>query len=231
MPRYDVLVEFCPLFRQPYSLSHLIPILYPISYYNHLLAARGLCRHGEGARLAQRQVARAVPRARGHAAQVLSTDRAYSAQPFPENSRPAEPRPPAPRFRPRASCPPLALARWSTACCSRSEATATTDATSYVPNLTKLHVHSCVTVPWSIPLPSGVARSPPAWHLCRVCVVLVTPLFVYAVYAPPPLTTHGLLHTCNTTHSTVRHAASERPGWRTGSSASSTPLATRGCAT
>ena len=28
----------------------------------------------------------------------------------------------------------------------------------------------------------------------------------------PPLTTHGLLHTCNTTHSTVRQAASERPG-------------------
>ena len=43
---------------------------------------------------------------------------------------PAQPQPPAPRRRPRALCPPLASARWSTACCSRSEATATADATS-----------------------------------------------------------------------------------------------------
>ena len=45
-------------------------------------------------------------------------------------SRHVEPQPHAPRRRPRALCPPLASARWSTACCSRSEATATADATS-----------------------------------------------------------------------------------------------------
>ena len=60
----------------------------------------------------------------GHAAAARS--RAFSAA----TSRLVEPQPPAPRRRPRALCPPLASARWSTACCSRSEATATADATS-----------------------------------------------------------------------------------------------------
>jgi hypothetical protein len=37
-------------------------------------------------------------------------------------------------------------------------------------------------------------------------------LFLAVRGLTPPLTTHGLLHTCHTTHGTVREAASERPG-------------------
>ena len=73
------------------------------------------------ARLARRHAGRAV-----RSDTLLSTVKSISAA----TSRLVEPQPPAPRRRPRALCPPLASARWSTACCSRSEATATADATS-----------------------------------------------------------------------------------------------------
>ena len=68
----------------------------------------------------------ATPVAQCARTRCSARSRAFSAA----TSRPVEPQPPAPRRRPRALCPPLASARWSTACCSRSEATATADATS-----------------------------------------------------------------------------------------------------
>ena len=68
----------------------------------------------------------ATPVAQCARTRCSARSRAFSAA----TSRLVEPRPPAPRRRPRALCPPLASARWSTACCSRSEATATADATS-----------------------------------------------------------------------------------------------------
>jgi len=58
---------------------------------------------------------------------------------------------------PSPMCPPLASARWSTACCSRSE-TATADATSLPDQTPRAPVPlSTITVPRSIP-PSGVVR-------------------------------------------------------------------------
>ena len=57
----------------------------------------------------------------------------------------------------------------------------------------------------------SVAKVNPEVDLAKACRLRQPPGLAPR---PPshPLATHGLLHPCNTTHSTVRHAASERPG-------------------